>query len=168
MNFTFRSGEARSASKGSPGRSAKQTSVGPALSPLKKYKTPVKPASILKETSTVTASSKKQALRELLGLLSQDDDVLWRSSPALFSSGKSSRKGSPSKTPLTLSPSCPETPTARTLSGITPLSPSDDGEDDEWDPFSSEEEDGGEDPPESPPLDNEAIYDMLQELEKCG
>nr|WBM82669.1 MAG: ORF3 [Torque teno polar bear virus 21] len=74
----FRSEEKPQATSDSPGPSKKPTFATPAKT------TPVKPASILKGTSTATASSEKKLFRELLALMTPASDVPWRSSPNLF------------------------------------------------------------------------------------
>ncbi|WCS65231.1 ORF3 [Grizzly bear anellovirus 4] len=131
------------------------------------------PVSILK-TATPTGSSKKQLIRELLGLLSTEKDVLWRSSPALFDSGKS-ESGSRGRTRYQRQSSVERsqvsnTPTHSTMSGIDYLDSSQDWEDSDFEfspspsPHKMTGRRGGTPPPDSPP-DNEAIYDMLRELD---
>nr|WBM82693.1 MAG: ORF3 [Torque teno polar bear virus 29] len=114
-------------------------------------RSPATPASILKGTSTDTASSKKKLFRELLALMTPASDVPWRSSPNLFiSETPSERNGYRGRMKRTRD-QVYDSPSDSDISGI--FSQSDDDEDctkwRSWDP---------------PLTDNEVIYSLLRSL----
>ncbi|WCS65228.1 ORF3 [Grizzly bear anellovirus 3] len=164
MNFFFRSEAGPTDSNVSPGPSVSMTFASPA----NRKKTPTAtPVSILKKTSTDTGSSKKQALRELLRVLSAEKSVLWRSSPGLFSSNASGRRESVSPTKGTPSILASDTLSHASLSDIEPL-PSSEDEEDDWTPFSDDEWEGGGTPPLYPPPTQMPYMTCCESLTKKG
>ncbi|WCS65240.1 ORF3 [Grizzly bear anellovirus 7] len=141
--------------KDNPGQSKKQTSASPVHKP--KETDSATPASILKKTSTSTASSEKKLFRELLALITPGEREPWRSSPSLFiSETPSERRGYRGRMKrgheeVYTSPSDSE------LSGIFSQSEDEDGcPVTKWQSWDSEDEEedagrGGGPPPNTPP-----------------